>query len=40
MAWVAIERMIRTARQRGLPGDLSRWSEARDEICARIMEGR
>jgi len=38
MAWVAIERMIRTARQRGLPGDLSRWSQARDEVYAQIME--
>jgi GH15 family glucan-1,4-alpha-glucosidase len=38
MSWVAIERMIRTARQRGLPGDLSRWTEARDEIYSRIME--
>ncbi len=25
MSWVAIERMMRTARQRGLPGDLGRW---------------
>jgi len=38
MCWVAIERMMRTARQRGLPGDLSRWGEVRDRIYARIME--
>ena len=38
MSWVAIERMIRTARQRGLPGDLSSWSEVRDRIYDRIME--
>lgn len=37
MCWVAIERMIRTARQRGLPGDIGAWSEARDEIYAEIM---
>ena len=37
MCWVAIERMMRTARQRGLPGELSRWAEVRDEIYDRIM---
>ena len=37
MSWVAIERMMRIARQRGLPGNLSRWSEVRDEIYERIM---
>ena len=37
LCWVAIERMMRTARQRGLPGDLSRWAEVRDEIHERIM---
>jgi GH15 family glucan-1,4-alpha-glucosidase len=37
MCWVAVERMMRTARQRGLPGDLSRWAEVRDEIYGRIM---
>ncbi|MCH1867185.1 glycoside hydrolase family 15 protein [Nocardioides sp. CFH 31398] len=36
MAWVAIERMIRVARQRGLPGDVPRWSQVRDEIYHRI----
>ncbi len=38
MCWVAIERMMRTARQRGLPGDLTRWGEARDAIQRRIVE--
>ncbi|CAN5193868.1 glycoside hydrolase family 15 protein [soil metagenome] len=38
MCWVALERMIRMARQRGLPGDLTRWSQARDAVHARIME--
>jgi GH15 family glucan-1,4-alpha-glucosidase len=37
MCWVAIERMMRTARQRGLPGDLAGWSRVRDEIYDRIM---
>ncbi|WP_299052048.1 glycoside hydrolase family 15 protein [uncultured Nocardioides sp.] len=36
MAWVAIERMIRIARQRGLPGDVPAWSQVRDEIYDRI----
>ncbi len=38
MAWVALERMIRTARQRGLPGDAGAWSRTRDEIYERLME--
>ncbi len=38
MCWVAIERMIRTARQRGLPGDLSSWAQTRDAIYERLME--
>lgn len=37
MCWVAIERSIRIARQRGLPGDLVAWSTARDAIYDRIM---
>ncbi|HEY3184645.1 MAG TPA: glycoside hydrolase family 15 protein [Gaiellaceae bacterium] len=37
MSWVAIERAIRVARQRGLPADLVRWLAARDDIYARIM---
>ncbi|WP_082502818.1 glycoside hydrolase family 15 protein [Nocardioides sp. Leaf307] len=38
MSWVAIERMMRIARQRGLPGDLAGWGEVRDRIFTRIME--
>jgi GH15 family glucan-1,4-alpha-glucosidase len=38
MSWVAIERAIRVARQRGLPADLPRWSTARDRIYNQIME--
>ncbi|MFI1393722.1 glycoside hydrolase family 15 protein [Streptomyces sp. NPDC020681] len=37
MCWVAVERMIRMARQRGLPGDLGRWAMVRDEIYRQIM---
>ena len=37
MCWVAIERTIRIARARGLPGDIVSWSRARDEIYERIM---
>lgn len=36
MCWVALERTIRIARKRGLPGDLVRWSSVRDEIYERI----
>lgn len=38
MVWVALERMMRIARQRGLPGDLTRWAEARDRAYHRIMD--
>ena len=34
---MALERSIRVARQRGLPGDIGAWSKARDEIYERIM---
>ncbi|MFD1858444.1 glycoside hydrolase family 15 protein [Aeromicrobium camelliae] len=37
MCWVAVERMIRMARQRGLPGDLVVWTRLRDDIHARIL---
>ncbi|AWB94198.1 glycoside hydrolase family 15 protein [Aeromicrobium chenweiae] len=37
MCWVAIERTIRIARQRGLPGDIPAWAAVRDEIYERIM---
>jgi pentatricopeptide repeat protein len=37
MCWVAIERTIRMARQRGLPGDIVGWLAARDRIYDQIM---
>jgi GH15 family glucan-1,4-alpha-glucosidase len=38
MSWVAVERAIRVARQRGLPADLPRWIGVRDRIYDQIME--
>jgi GH15 family glucan-1,4-alpha-glucosidase len=38
MSWVAVERAIRIARQRGLPADVPRWSAVRDRIYNQIME--
>jgi len=38
MSWVAIERAIRMARQRGLPADLVAWLGVRDRITTEIME--
>ncbi|MEU6128425.1 glycoside hydrolase family 15 protein [Saccharopolyspora sp. NPDC047091] len=38
MCWVGIERMVRMARQRGLPADLPRWTAERDRIYHRIMD--
>ena len=38
MSWVAVERAIRIARQRGLPADITRWSAVRDRIYHQIME--
>jgi GH15 family glucan-1,4-alpha-glucosidase len=38
MCWVAIERAVRIARQRGLPADLDKWRAARDAIYHQIME--
>nr|WP_079022883.1 glycoside hydrolase family 15 protein [Streptomyces odonnellii] len=37
MCWVAVERMIRMARQRGLPGNLVHWTAVRDSIYRQIM---
>jgi GH15 family glucan-1,4-alpha-glucosidase len=37
MCWVAVERAIRVARQRGLPADITRWSAIRDRIYHQIM---
>ncbi|MGH3103449.1 MAG: glycoside hydrolase family 15 protein, partial [Gaiellaceae bacterium] len=38
MSWVAVERAIRVARQRGLPADLVHWLEVRDRIYHQIMD--
>ncbi len=38
MCWVAIERMLRIARQRGLPANVPRWLQARDRIYHQIMD--
>lgn len=38
MCWVALERAIRIARQRGLPAGKDRWFQVRDEIYEEIME--
>ncbi|HEU0304092.1 MAG TPA: glycoside hydrolase family 15 protein [Gaiellaceae bacterium] len=37
MCWVAVERAIRIARQRGLPADLVAWAKTRDDIYRQIM---
>ena len=38
MSWVAIERMVRMSRQRGLPADMTRWLHVRDTIAREVME--
>ncbi|MGY1781728.1 glycoside hydrolase family 15 protein [Geodermatophilus sp. SYSU D01036] len=38
MCWVAVERAIRIALQRGLPADLLRWMAVRDRIYGQITE--
>jgi GH15 family glucan-1,4-alpha-glucosidase len=38
MSWVAVERAIRIALQRGLPVDLPRWMGVRDRIYTQIRE--
>jgi GH15 family glucan-1,4-alpha-glucosidase len=38
MCWVAVERMVRVARQRGLPADLVHWARHRDLIYRQIMD--
>src|SRR4030095_8787121 len=38
MSWVAVERAIRIAHQRGLPADLSRWMAVRDRIYSQIIQ--
>jgi GH15 family glucan-1,4-alpha-glucosidase len=36
-AWVAVERALRIANSRGLPGDRPRWDSTRDEIYRQII---
>ena len=38
MSWVALDRAIRIARDRGFPADLVRWMRVRDQIFRTIME--
>jgi len=38
MSWVAVERAVRIARQRGLPADMVRWMTTRDTIYRQVME--
>jgi GH15 family glucan-1,4-alpha-glucosidase len=38
MCWVALDRAVRIAHDRGFPADLARWLSVRDEIFHRIME--
>jgi GH15 family glucan-1,4-alpha-glucosidase len=37
MSWVALDRVIRMALERGLPGDLATWQRQRDTIYRQIM---
>ena len=37
MCWVAVERALRIASHRGLPGDSVRWGKARDDIYRQII---
>jgi GH15 family glucan-1,4-alpha-glucosidase len=38
MCWVAVERAVRVARQRGLPADIVKWMAVRDKIYGQIIE--
>jgi GH15 family glucan-1,4-alpha-glucosidase len=38
MCWVALDRAVRIARDRGLPGDIVAWMRCRDQIYERIMD--
>ncbi len=38
MSWVAVERAMRLASQRGLPADTVRWGRARDEMYRQVMD--
>jgi GH15 family glucan-1,4-alpha-glucosidase len=37
MCWVALDRAIRMAGERGRPGDVQRWIGTRDAICQQVM---
>jgi GH15 family glucan-1,4-alpha-glucosidase len=37
MCWVGLDRAVRLASVRGLPGDLARWAAVRDEIRAEVL---
>ena len=36
MVWVAFDRAIKSADMFGLPGDVTRWRRARDEVCVEV----
>lgn len=38
MIWVALDRAIRIANQRGLPADIITWREVRDKVYEEVME--
>jgi len=38
MSWVAVERMMRISRRRGLPGDLVSWQRTRDDIARAVFD--
>ena len=38
MSWVALDRAIRMARDRGRPGNVQRWIDNRDAICRQILD--
>ena len=38
MAWVALDRAVRMARDRGRPGDVQRWTATRDAIYQQVMD--
>jgi GH15 family glucan-1,4-alpha-glucosidase len=38
MCWVALDRALRVAEQRGLPADWSKWVKARNEVYMEVME--
>jgi GH15 family glucan-1,4-alpha-glucosidase len=38
MVWVAFERAVRIARQRGLPANIVEWGQTRDEVYQEVIE--